>query len=169
MRAHTYKAIGINLKSHNLGNSDKIITVFTRDSGKIKVVAKGSRKPASKFGGRLELFGYNNYFISRGKSLDILSQAETIESFLAIRENYDRIQAGLYLLWAINKATVEGQNNPALFDLLVSCLKALAHGQRSIISIKKFFQEELLKCEGILGDGGYSEKEFDTKFFDYVG
>ncbi|MFH1428163.1 MAG: DNA repair protein RecO [Candidatus Margulisiibacteriota bacterium] len=169
MRAHTYKAVGINLKSFNLGNSDKIITVFTREYGKIKVVAKGSRKPSSKFGGRLELFGYNNYFISRGKSLDILSQAETIESFLAIRENYERIQFGLYILWAINKVTVDDQENPALFDLLLSCLKALSHGQRSINSIKRFFQEELLRCEGIFADGDYSEKEFDAKFFDYVG
>ena len=127
MPSKTYKTIGINVKSHPLGNSDKIITIFSRDFGKIKAVAKGCRKTKSKFGGRGELFCYNHYFLTKGKQLDIINQAETIESFLSLRANYDRIQTALYFLWAIDKTTIEGQANPALFDLLLSCLQALAH------------------------------------------
>jgi DNA repair protein RecO (recombination protein O) len=168
----SYKTSGINLKSHNLGNSDKIITIFSRDLGKIKAAARGSRKPASKFGGRLELFAHNDYLLNKGKTLDIINQAETIEPFMAIRSRFETIQAGLYLLWAVDKATVEYQPNPALFDLLLSCLKALTRPgltAKGLAKIKNFFQREVLNCEGIGPEEELSETAFEQKFFDYVG
>ena len=169
MRTHCYKASGINLKSNNLGNIDRIITVFTREFGKISLVAKGCRKPKSKFGGRLEALCHNNYLATKGKkSLDHLNQVETISNLGRIRDDYNRIEAGLYLLWAVDKSTVEEQQNPAMFDLLLSCLKALANKQKSIERIKEFFLTELLKIEGILDESDYSEKSFEQKFFSYV-
>ena len=170
MSSRQYKTFGINLKSYNLGDSDKIIVIFSREYGKIKAVAKGCRKPKSKFSGRLEVFGYNNLLISKGKKdLDFLSQVETAENLQHIRNSYENIEAGLYFLWVIDRATVDGQPNPALFDLLLSCLQALAHRQKPLINIKQFFQQELLRCEGIMAEGEFSEAAFDKKFFEYAG
>jgi len=168
METHTYKTIGINLGSHHLGDYDKILNIFSRELGKIRVVAKSARKLKNKFTGHLEIFGYYKYFISRGRNLDILKQLKVQKTFKHIRSDFDRIETGLYLSWAIDKVTMIGHPNPALFDLLLSCLQALNNKEKQPIKIKTFFKKELLRCEGININNQCSEKDFEETFFEYL-
>jgi DNA repair protein RecO (recombination protein O) len=93
----TYKAIGINLKSSPLGESDRLLTILTDEYGLIRVVAPGSRKHKSSLGGRSSLFVVNQLLLAKGRSLDKLIQAESIESFPGLSQDLRRLTAAQYL------------------------------------------------------------------------
>jgi len=84
----SYKAKAVILKSYKLGESDRIIKMYSQQDGIISAVAKGARKTRSKFGGRLELFNIVDLEISTGKSLDIITQAEILKSFKNISSDF---------------------------------------------------------------------------------
>jgi DNA repair protein RecO (recombination protein O) len=92
----TYSATGINVGSFNLGESDKIVTIFTAERGLVRAVAKGARKPGSKIAGRAEPLNVNKLLLSTGRSLDIISQAEGIETFPKLRSDLVRLSYALY-------------------------------------------------------------------------
>jgi DNA repair protein RecO (recombination protein O) len=141
------KTKGINLKFVRVGEADKILTIFTSDLGKISAIAKGARRPRSKFGGRLEPFAFNNYLLATGRSLYVVSQAETIESFRALREEEQKLRAACFIVNVVRASTEEGQKNPALFDLLLKALDLLnvtSHPE----SIKLIFEVLLMEVEG---------------------
>ena len=124
-RSKLFKVNAINLKSSKIGEADKIVILFSRSRGKISAIAKGARKPKSKFGGRLEPFAYNQVMLAKGKELDIVSQVETIETFYELRSDPEKLLAGIYLVRLVNASTETGQKNEALFDLLLNSLKLL--------------------------------------------
>jgi len=86
----TYKAKAIVLKSYKLGEADKIIKMYSKEKGMISAVAKGVRKTKSRFGGRLELNNIIDIELHKGKSLDIITQAETLGSFKNIPKDFSR-------------------------------------------------------------------------------
>jgi DNA repair protein RecO (recombination protein O) len=93
----TYKAIGINLKSSPLGESDRLLTVLTDEYGLIRVVAPGSRKHKSSLSGRSSLFVVNELLLAKGRSLDKVIQAESIESFPRLSQDLRKLTAAQYL------------------------------------------------------------------------
>lgn len=93
----TYKAIGINLKSSPLGESDRLLTILTDEYGLIRVVAPGSRKHKSSLGGRSSLFVVNQLLLAKGRSLDKLIQAESIESFPGLSQDLRKLTVAQYL------------------------------------------------------------------------
>lgn len=93
----TYKAIGINLKSTPLGESDRLLTVLTDDYGLIRVVAPGSRKHRSSLGGRSSLFVVNQLLLAKGRTIDKITQAESIESFPGLSQDLSKLTAAQYL------------------------------------------------------------------------
>ena len=93
----TYKAIGINLKSTPFGESDRLLTILTEDTGFVRAVAPGSRKHKSSLGGRSGLFVINELLIANGKSLDKVVQAESIESFPGLSQDLRKLTAAQYL------------------------------------------------------------------------
>jgi DNA repair protein RecO (recombination protein O) len=93
----TYKATGINLKGTPLGESDRLLTVLTREHGLVRVVAPGARKANSKLGGRSALFVVNDLLISKGRSLDRIVQAESLESYPGLSQDLRKLTAGQYL------------------------------------------------------------------------
>lgn len=93
----TYKAIGINLKSTPLGESDRLLTILTEEFGLLRAVAPGSRKHKSSLGGRSGLFVVNELLIASGKNLDKVIQAETIESFPGLSQDLKKLTAAQYL------------------------------------------------------------------------
>ena len=84
----SYKAKAIILKSYKLGESDKIIKMYSLDGDVISAVAKGARKVRSKFGGRLELFNLVELEITKGRNLDIINQLEIIKNFKDIASDF---------------------------------------------------------------------------------
>ena len=146
-RSKLFKVNAINLKSSKIGEADKIVILFTRPRGKISAIAKGARKPKSKFGGRLEPLAYNQVMLAKGKELDIVSQVETIETFYELRSDPEKLSAGIYFIRLVNASTETGQKNEALFDLLLNSL-VLLKDRENILVLIKMFELGLTDVEG---------------------
>src|SRR5947209_2803974 len=124
-----YPEQGIILRTMRLGEADRIVTIFTQGSGKVRAVAKGVRKTKSRFGGRLEPFSHVDLLLYRGRDLDIVTQCETITSFRAVREDYERFAAGEAILEATDRVAEERERNVRQFMLLLGALRALGGGE----------------------------------------
>ncbi|MDI6731083.1 MAG: DNA repair protein RecO [Candidatus Margulisbacteria bacterium] len=143
----SYKTAAVTLKTAPFAESDKMVTLFSREFGKIRVLAKGARRVPSRFGGRVETFTYADYFIAKGRSLDIVSQCQIIETFQKLRDN-EKLTAGLYVLKLVNSGTAEGQHHPELFDLLVETLFRMKNEKtykRAVLD----FEAAFARLEGI--------------------
>ena len=81
-----YKTPGIVLTRFDLGEADRVLTVLTPHEGKLKVIAKGVRKPTSRLGGSLEPFAELHLVLARGRTFDIVTQASVAEAWLAFRD-----------------------------------------------------------------------------------
>jgi DNA repair protein RecO (recombination protein O) len=92
----TYSVHAINIGSFALGESDKVLTIFSAERGVIKAVAKGARKPGTKIGGRADVLSANKLLLSTGKTFEIIAQAESIESYPEFRSDLTRMSYALY-------------------------------------------------------------------------
>ena len=154
-----YNVEAINIKTRNTGEADKLITLFAKGHGKIQAIAKGARRPTSKFGGRLELFCYNHVQLATARNLDIMSQCETIESFYKFRENKEKLNAGFYMVKLIDIITEDRQRNDELFGLLLNALYALqASVDESLLS--RAFEVKLCDIEGFLPSDPMLERKY---------
>lgn len=135
---HSYSFEGVIIKRSNLGEADKIVTFFTRDHGKISLVAKGLRRPTSKRAGSLELFSLiKGHAIKSRGSLDILTEVSLLDSFSSWRMHLGRITLGYQLCEVIDKLTAEHQTYPQTYEILISGLKdigKLSDGWHEIFS-----------------------------------
>jgi DNA repair protein RecO (recombination protein O) len=123
--SRVYKATGINLKSMPLGESDRLVTILTQEFGLIRAVAPGARKHNSKLGGRSGLFVVNELLIASGRSLDKITQAETIESYPALSQDLGKLAASQYLAEMVMCQALSEQPQTELFCLLGEHLKRL--------------------------------------------
>lgn len=92
----TFSLTAINVGTFNLGEADKIITLFTREKGMHRAVAKGARKPGAKIAGKAELLNVNKLLLAKGKNLDIITQSESIETYPNLRHDLKRLTYALY-------------------------------------------------------------------------
>ncbi|MEN9222701.1 MAG: DNA repair protein RecO, partial [Thermostichus sp. BF3_bins_97] len=134
MSGSTYRVTGINLKGIPLGESDRIITILTREQGLIRAVAKGSRKQPSKLGGRMEPFVINDLLIAHGRwptqtdasqRLQRIAQAETLQSFPRLNRSLAHLTAAQYLAEVTLILALPEQTQEDLFVLLVEHLERL--------------------------------------------
>jgi DNA repair protein RecO (recombination protein O) len=131
-----YRDEAIVLRTHKLGEADRIITLLTRHHGRVRAVARGVRRTTSRWGSRLEPFTYVDLMIAEGRTLDVITQAETLTPFSAgLGRDYDGYTAGTAMLETAERLAVEDKE-PAVqqFLLLVGGLRALVseehrHGQ----------------------------------------
>jgi DNA repair protein RecO (recombination protein O) len=121
-----YKEQGIVLRTMKLGEADRIVTVLTQGTGKIRAVAKGIRKTRSRFGARLEPFTHVDLLLYKGRELDIVTQAEIISTFREIREDYGRFASGEMILEATDRVVEDRERNTRMFMLLLTSLRALS-------------------------------------------
>jgi DNA repair protein RecO (recombination protein O) len=122
-----YRDSGVVLRSHLLGEADKILTVLTHGNGLVRAVAKGVRRTRSKFGARLEPMSHVDLQLHTGRSLDVVTQAETLHAFATdVGSDYARYTAGTAVLeTALRLLPVEREPSPQLYQLLVGALHAL--------------------------------------------
>lgn len=129
----SYRAEAIVLRTHKLGEADRIITLLTRERGKIRAVAKGVRRTKSKFGARLEPFSRVDLLVFEGKSLDIITQAESLNAYgqdLAL--DYSLWTAGQTMLETADRLTPEDSiSGEAQYLLLVGALRTLVSGEHA--------------------------------------
>lgn len=124
----TYRDSGVVLRTHPLGESDRIITLLTREHGRVRAVARGVRRTASRFGARLEPLGLVDAQFHVGRSLDSVTQVESLFSFGAdLAGDYSRWTTAQAMCETAERLTPEeGEAAPAQFQLLVGGLRALA-------------------------------------------
>ncbi|PPS45201.1 DNA repair protein RecO [Chroococcidiopsis sp. TS-821] len=116
--SRTYKATGINLKSMALGESDRLLTILTREFGLVRAVAPGSRKHNSSLSGRSGLFVVNDLLIAKGRSLDKITQAQTKESYPGLSQDLGKLAASQYLAEMALYQALSEQPQEELFSLL---------------------------------------------------
>lgn len=123
--SQTYKATGIILKGMPLGESDRLVTILTSEYGLVRAVAPGARKHKSSLRGRSELFVVNKLLIARGRSLDKITQAETIESYPGLSQDLGKLSASQYLAELTLSLALSEQPQPELYELLAEHLRRL--------------------------------------------
>jgi DNA repair protein RecO (recombination protein O) len=141
-----YRDQGVVLRSIKLGEADRIVTFMTQGNGKVRAVAKGIRKTASKFGARLEPTSHVAFQCYRGRELDIVTQVETIDSNRALREHYGCLTHAVSMLEAVDQVSLEREPNPALYRMLERALRTLAEHPSPAVSTAFFWK--LLSLEG---------------------
>ncbi|MEX2275111.1 MAG: DNA repair protein RecO [Actinomycetota bacterium] len=143
------KEQGIVLRSVKLGEADKIITIMTQGSGKVRAVAKGIRKTTSRFGARLEPFTHVDLLLYRGRgSLDTVTQADILSSHRCMREDLGLFGAGETMLEAVDKVAEEHERNVRLFLLLLAGLRALDARPLDPTAVTESFLLKLLSLSG---------------------
>lgn len=142
-----YRDEGVVLRTIKLGETDRIVTILTAAHGKIRAVAKGVRRPGSRFGARLEPTSHVALQCYRGRELDIVTQVETIDAHRAIREHYGSLTHALSMLEATDQVAQEREPDHALYRMLVGALRALAETPTPVVSSAFFWK--LLSHEGL--------------------
>ena len=126
----TYRDEAVVLRTHKLGEADRIITLLSRRNGKIRAVAKGVRRTTSKFGGRLEPFSHIDAQFATGRTLDVVTQAVTLHAYTEpLGGDYSAYTAGQVILETADRLVSE-EREPSLqqFLLLIGALNALTAG-----------------------------------------
>jgi len=123
-----YKTEAIVLRTRNLGEADRIVTLYTRDRGKVEGVARGSRRAKSRLTGATQLFTYGRYLMFSGRSLDTVSQAEIVESFAGLREDLTKMAYASYIAELLDVTVELGEPSEDLFELVHGALAAVDRG-----------------------------------------
>ena len=121
-----YKTHAIVLRQRRLGDADKILTLYTANLGKIEAVAKGVRKSKSRLAGHVEPLTHATFMLAQGKSLDIVTQAETTEPFQQLRDDLELLSRALYVCELMDKFTEPRAENFGLYRLLLQTLRRVA-------------------------------------------
>ena len=146
-RERLYKTDAVILKRSDFGEADRLVTVFTPEYGKLRLLAKGIRKPTSRKAGHLELFTHARLLIARGRELDIVTQAETVNAFRPLREDLKRTGYAHYVAELLDKFTAERDRNPPLFTLLLETLSRLCE-EADLERVARYYELHLLTLAG---------------------
>lgn len=149
-RVSLYRESGVVLRVHKLGEADRIITVLTHDRGLVRAVAKGIRKTTSRFGARLEPFMHVQLLLAEGRSLDIITQVETLDAFAKdLGADYPAYTAGTAMLETAERL-VQEDGEPAIqqLQLLVGALRALSTQRQPPSIILDSYQLRALAIAG---------------------
>jgi DNA repair protein RecO (recombination protein O) len=130
-RQRLYRVSALVLKRREMGEADRLLTVLTRDRGKLTLLAKGVRKPASRKAGHLEPFTYVELLVARGKSLDLVTQAETLEAHRHLREDLWRSSWAYYIAELADSFIQDEDPHDLLFDLVLETFRRLDRGEEA--------------------------------------
>jgi len=144
------------LRHADWGEADRLVTLYTREQGKLRAVAKGARKITSRKAGHLEPFTHVKLQLSRGRSLFIVTQADTIEAFLSLRESLEMTGTASYVVELLDRFVYEDEGpNPTLYRLLAETLKRLSVGEDPWLVVRYYemrlldflgFRPQLVEC-----------------------
>lgn len=141
------KTEAIVIRQRRLGDADRIVTLITPLRGKVDVVAKGVLRSKSRLAGHLEALTHVEVVLAHGRSLDVVTQAQAVESFPALRSDLDRLSAALYLAELADRFTVEHADATGLFALLHAALVRLDRGDGQQV-VTRTYELALLEATG---------------------
>ena len=146
-RERTFRSEAIVLKRSDFGEADRLLTLYTRDFGKIRAIAKGARKPQSRKTGHVELFMRTQFLFAEGRDISVITQAEMVEAYPALRNDLVRMTYVSYAIELLDKFTVEEDRQSPIYDLLVQALDWFA-GTENVMTAARFYELQLLSLTG---------------------
>ncbi|GAB4565896.1 MAG: DNA repair protein RecO [Anaerolineae bacterium] len=146
-RQRLYRIEGVVLRRSDWGEADRLVTVYSAEQGKLRLLAKGVRKTLSRKAGHLEMFVRGSYLVAKGRTWDIITQAATIEPYLNVRQDLLRTTYAWYVSELVDRFTTEGDENRPLYDQLCLALKRLDEGE-SPYWVCRHFELRLLALSG---------------------
>ena len=144
------KTKAIVLRSRKQGETSKIITLYSRDAGLMKLIAKGSRSLKSRYWGALELFNCIDivYYFKESRELQFLSQASIVETFTSVRENIGKMSQAAALCELIERSEEHASANPKLYNLLLDFLRAAEKSENRTRNLLRWAKLQFLKLAG---------------------
>lgn len=142
------KVEGIVIRTIDYGETNKIVNLFTREMGKIGVMARGAKKPQSRLTSVSQMFIYGHFLIQTGSGLGTLQQGEIINSFRGLREDLEKSAYSAYIVELTDKLTEEKKTNPFLFELLFQTLNYFNEGMDLEI-LTYIYEMKMLNIAGI--------------------
>lgn len=143
----TYRDEGIVFKKKDTGEADQVLHILTREHGKVIAVARGIKRIASRKGGNADLFTHGKFSFAQGKGLDILVQAESIDTFSHLKEDIHSISDLFYMAELIDKFTVPEDEDEHVYTLYLSVLKFMEQGLDRTLLLR-YFELRLLAYTG---------------------
>jgi len=142
------RAEAIVLRHTDWGEADRLVTLYTREQGKVRAIAKGARKITSRKAGHLEPFTRVKLQLARGRDLLVVTQADTLEAYLPVREDLVLTGTASYVVELLDRSVYEEEGaNPSLFRLLADTLKRLANGSDPWLAVR-YYEMRLLDFLG---------------------
>ena len=142
------KCEGIVLRTTDYGETNKIVTLYTREWGKIGVMARGAKKPKSRLSAITQPFTYGFFLLQNGRGLGNMQQGEIITPLRAIKEDIFLTAYASYVVELTDKSTDEKKTNPFIFELLYQTLTYLNEGYDPEI-LKNIYEMKMLPVLGL--------------------
>lgn len=144
----SFRVEAVVLRHANWGEADRILTLYTRERGKVRAIAKGARRIKSRKAGHLEPFTHVTLQLAKGRDLFIITQAETLEAYLPIHENLDKTSQAAYLAELLDRFTYEDESeNHTIFHLLTETLDRIENEDDPWLAIR-YYEVHLLDLLG---------------------
>ena len=135
------------LRTSPLGEADRLFTLITPQLGKLRATARGVRKPASKLGGHLDPLTRSSLTINRGRNLDTITGADTLETFPLVKEQLERLSHAIYAVELVDAFSPEEASNPQLYALFLETLRSLGTVDSPDLALR-YFELHLLSLTG---------------------
>ncbi|HLD01879.1 MAG TPA: DNA repair protein RecO [Patescibacteria group bacterium] len=158
-----FKVDGIVIKRNNYGEADRLLTLFTRQFGKMKVKASGVRKITSRRSSHIELLNYASLTLFQGRKYPVLTEVATIHSFDGVKNNLRKIGYSYHLCELIDGLCAENQENDRVFGLLQKTLLRLEKSEDTKTLVDEF-EIELLTILGFW-NRSFVHQQLDTHQF----
>lgn len=146
-RERSFRSEAIILRRSDIGEADRLLTLYTRDFGKMKAVAKGTRKPQSRKTGHVEPFMRTQFLFAEGRGLHIITQAEMVEAYPELRQDLVRATYASYAVELLDRFTVEDDHHTGVYQLLSDALGWFAVGEDLLLAAR-FYELKLLSLVG---------------------
>lgn len=152
---HSLRVEAVILRHTDWGEADRLLSLFTREAGKLRAVAKGARKLRSRKAGHLEPFMRSALMLARGRDMWIVTQAETVDAYLPLREDLNLTGYAAYVIELLDRFTYEEGENRSLYALVVDTLGRLSAGTDIFLTVRYYeirlldllgFRPELFYC-----------------------
>ena len=144
----SFRASTVVLRHSDWGEADRLLTLYTREQGKVRALAKGVRKITSRKAGHLEPFTQVTLQLAKGRDLLIVTQADTVNAFLPLHEDLVKTGYAAYIVELLDRFTYEEQGgNPTLFNLLVETLDRIEKEADAWLSVR-YYEMRLLDSMG---------------------
>ncbi len=146
-KPRSFRADAIILKHQDFGEADRILTIFTRENGKIRAIAKGVRKVRSRKGGHLEPFTHTSLLLATGRDWYLVTQAEAQDIYPNLRDNLTNIGYASYAVELVDRFSLEEEENAPIFSLLKNTFARLNRGDPPALVIL-YYEIRLLELLG---------------------